>query len=38
MGDFLILKGYCLILNGAEAAHYIYKAYHVTKYLYLINV
>ena len=38
MGDFLILKWYCLTLNGAEAVHYIYKAYHAIKYLYLINI
>jgi hypothetical protein len=38
IGDFLILKGYCLILNRAEAVYRRYKAYYATKYLYLINV
>ena len=38
IGDFLILKWYCLTLNGAEAVYCRYKAYYITKYLYLINV
>ena len=38
MGDFLILKGYYLILNRAETTHYICKAYYIIKYLYLINI
>ena len=38
IGDFLILRGYYLILNRVEAAHRIYKAYYATKYLYLTNV
>ena len=38
IGDFLILKGYYLTLNRVEAAHYRYKAYYATKYLYLINI
>jgi hypothetical protein len=38
MGDFLILKGYCLTLDRAETAHRICKAYYTTKYLYLTNV
>jgi len=38
IGDFLILRGYYLTLNRAEAVYYRYKAYYITKYLYLINV
>ena len=38
MGDFLILKWYCLTLNRTEAVHYIYKTHYVIKYLYLTNV
>jgi len=38
MGDFLILKWYYLTLNRAEAAYYRYKAYYITKYLYLTNI
>ena len=38
IGDFLILKGYYLILNRVKAVYYIYKAYYTTKYLYLTNV
>ena len=38
IGDFLILKGYYLTLNRAEAAYRRYIAYYATKYLYLINV
>jgi len=38
IGDFLILKGYCLTLDRVEAKYRIYKAYYATKYLYLRNV
>jgi len=38
IGDFLILKGYYLILNRAETVYCICKAHYITKYLYLINV
>jgi hypothetical protein len=38
MGDFFILKWYCLTLNRAEVVYYIYKAHHAIKYLYLINI
>ena len=38
IGNFLILKQYCLTLDGAEAVYYKYKAYYITKYLYLINI
>ena len=42
-GDFyianlLILKSYCLKLDGADAAYCRYKACYITKYLYLINL
>ena len=38
IADLLILKLYYLKLNRADTVYYKYKARHVTKYLYLINL
>ena len=38
IADLLILKLYYIKLNGADTAHYKYKACHATKYLYLTNL